>query len=83
MDARPGDLADVAGRLADQARLLAAQAAAGGPGNAAGPSPVARALECPPELAMVAAAEEPGTLARAALRLAVERAMPAGIAGPT
>lgn len=78
MDARPGDLAEVAGQLADQARLLATQAAAGDPGETAGSSPVARALAGPPGLAMVASAEELGTLARAALRLAVERAHASG-----
>jgi len=61
MGAGTGDLAEAAGLLADQTRLLAVAAAAGGS-----------------DLAVVRQAAEVGTLATAALRLAVERASAGG-----
>jgi hypothetical protein len=78
MEAGPGDLARVTGKLADRARLLATKAAAEAPGDSTDPGPVARALAGHPDLAMVALAEELRTLAGDALRLGVQRAHASG-----
>lgn len=68
----------MAGRLAERARQLAAQAAAEETGNGRDPGPVGRALAGPPELAMVAIAEELRTLAGDALRLGAAHAHASG-----
>jgi hypothetical protein len=78
MEAGPGDLVRVTGKLAERARLLATQAAAEDTGNGMDPGPVGRALAGPPDLAMVALAEELRTLAGDALRLGVEHAHASG-----
>jgi hypothetical protein len=69
MDAGLGDFGTVTSQLATQARLLASQAMPGMPHQS---------QDEPPDLAAVRLARQLGTLTRAALRLAVERAQSGG-----
>jgi hypothetical protein len=87
MSAGPGELAQAAARLADRARLLAAQATAEESATGAGaPLPEAAAEggepAGAPELALVHLAGELPALARAALRLAVRQAHAGGHGWP-